>query len=432
LSLSIQESNMLGKFVIAIIGMILFFLLFNFILFNVNSLRLVNQKIQNEFRGNTNIIITDSNDVAIFNNSSENKNRNFISLAIAAVLGLIIFSLSTSHYLVYMVDNSGSMGICQNYNYEDKKCTETLRDSDELKVKKVTDYLNGIISKDKLLGSEKLTKSSLPLLPFYEFTPDIKVSLIEIGGKNYLEGKCTANVLTKPKLNNKEQLLDGLRKIKANDNGTTALVEALKKADYSISSEINFLNYAASKNVILFTDGYEDNCATNTETRKPKTFCEAVNELPSDFNVKLNVYYLSESKDECGQFQCGKKYSANTCKVISTQEIKDGNLPELGLILALPSILTDVSVTTIFLILICIIAITYLILKNGSNYFYPEKVSSFIAPPALAIKNVSEPVINFFMIFLRQEETIPRYLIVILAIIMSVVFVVIVKLLRFL
>jgi len=404
-SLNIPESDLLGKSIISIIATAIFFAFINLVLFNINSLKQINQKMLNRLE-NSNICIINSEDVALFNNSSENKSRNFFSLLFATVLGLIIFFLSTSHYLFYIVDNSGSMGTCPNWNGQN--CGELGRNPDESTVKIVTDYL-GSIFKDKILGSEEVPKAS----------SDVKVGLIEIGGKTYIRGQCIANVLTEPELNNKEQLLQDLTKIKANDDGITALIKSLKKAEDSIRLKTsNYLKYAASKNVILFTDGYEDNC----EAKKPKTFCEAVNELPDDFNVTLSVYYLSESKDECGQFQCGKKYSANSCKVISNQKIKEGSLPKLGLILALPPVLANISYITLISILVCATTITWLILKCGeekSYYFYPKKIGSFVFSSVAIIKDIGKYIINF----LGKEEKIPRFSLLIILILIVILYI---------
>ena len=347
-------------------------------------------------------------------------------------IGITLFFLSTSHYLFYLVDNSGSMGTCPNWT-SDKGCPQPLLSPDKSTVKYVTEHLNKLFEDDKSLGSTEVSKSSLPILPFYKFTSDVKVGLIEIGGKTSLNGQCSVNELAEPVLNNQKQLLEGLTKIKANDDGVTALIKALKKADSSINLKTsNPLKYAASKNVILFTDSYEDNCG-----EKQRNFCEATSELPEGFNVKLNIYGIRDTnispdddkKFSCDKFKCGKKYSVDYCKEISTDEIKQNSIPKLGLILSLSPTLTTTSYTFLILSLICISCIFWMILNYREELWnsYLTQVYLFINNSNKKIKNAR----NHITKFLQQEEKIPRFGLLIVLIIFIVMLIIIGLLLLF-
>jgi hypothetical protein len=252
LSLMIPESATLFRLVVSTIGAILLTLLINIILTNISiSQVIISEKI---------------------NQISNFRYRIIHCLACGTVFWLLLFFLSSSHYLFYVVDNSGSMGKCPGW--DGTKCPELVSEPDKFLVNKVNKELYDMFDKNKNLGREEVS-SKLPL--------DIKVGLMEIGGKTQLN-RCNTNVLAEPELNNKDKLLQGLKKIEANDNGITGIVKALKESESSINFKtIKPLQYAASKTVILYTDGYEDNCNGN------KTFCEAVSELPSNFDVNSHL-----------------------------------------------------------------------------------------------------------------------------------------------
>jgi len=303
------------------------------------------------------------------------------------------------------------MGFCPNWTFE-KGCPKPFPDPDKTIVKTVTNSLSGMFETGKNIGGTEVSKSSLPIFPFYKFTSDVKVGLIEIGGEARLNGQCSANELVEPSLNNGKQLLDGLAKIKVNCDGVTAIIKALKQADYSINLKTsNPLKYAASKNVILFTDSNEDNC----EGQK-RNFCAATSELPEGFNVKLNIYGIKHPKQKndkndnqfsCDKFKCGKKYSVDHCKVISPDQIKQNSIPKLGLELSLSPKLTAISYTSLALSLICLTCIVGMILKYREQLFnsYLKQVYLLIDNSTIKIEKAS----NNFMEFLKEEEKISRF-----------------------
>ena len=419
--LTIPESAITERVVISLIGSTCFFLLVNIILSNQNenviALQRVNQEIKTKLDGSS-INLKKSNINSIFTNITNinYKNKNFISLIIGAVFGITLFSFSTSHYLFYMVDNSGSMGLCPNWT-EKEKCPKPLPSPEEVTVTYVTEHLTKLFEDDKSLGSTEVSESSLPILPFYKFTPDVKVGLIEIGGKASVSEECIVKEWAEPVLNNQKELVNGIKKIEANSNGTTALITALKKADSSINLRTpKPLRYAASKNVILFTDTYEDNCDGST-----RNFCEATSELPEGFNIKLNIYAIrdtnisqenADKKFSCDKFKCGEKYSVENCKEISVDEIKQGSIPKLGMKLDLSPTLTTTSYTSLALSLICITSIFGTILKYREELWdsYPKQIYLFIDN---STRN-GKMAINHIIRFLGQEENIPRFVLLII------------------
>lgn len=173
-SLIIPESHLVDRLVVSTIGTVLFVLIVHTILNRVSYF-------QGDFLSN---LIT------------YKYSRTVYLLGLGTVFWLFIFFLSSSHYLFYIVDNSGSMGTCPVWN--GTKCLKVLPNSDKLPVNRVTQYLYSKVEKDEELGSEDVPESSLPFLPFVKLNPDIKVGLIEIGNGNGTKksppGECIANV----------------------------------------------------------------------------------------------------------------------------------------------------------------------------------------------------------------------------------------------
>jgi hypothetical protein len=421
IALIIPESAFLPRVVVSLVGSAIFFLITYFISFNTIYLQRVNQKVNTQFNKSSFSVIESTVD-SMFTNTNiintSNRCECFVSLLIATILGTTLFFLSTSHYLFYIVDNSGSMGICPNWTSE-KGCPQPLLSPDKSTVKYVTKHLNKMFEADKSLGSIEVSKSSLPIFPFYKFTSDVKVGLIEIGGKTYLNGECSVNELAEPVLKNQKQLLEGLTKIKASDDGVTALIKSLRKADYSINLKTsNPLKYAASKNVILFTDSYEDNCGG-----KQIKFCEAASELPEGFDVKLNIYGISDTntgkKFPCDKFKCGEKYSGQICHETPVDKIRQSSIPELGLVLSLSPTLTTTSYTSLVLSLICITLVIGMMLKYREELSntYLKQVYSFIDSSNKKIEKVRDNTIEF----LWKKEDIPRFILLIIPVIFMII-----------
>lgn len=179
--LTIPESNITARVVVSIIGSTCFSLLIIIILSNANenviALQRVNQEAKNKF-DKSSINIEKSNINSIFTNiiNISYKNNYFIALIIGTVFGITLFFLSTSNYLFYLVDNSGSMGTCPNWTLE-KRCPNPLVSPEKSTVSSVTKQLHEIFKGNEGIGRTEVPESSLPILPFYKFTPDVKLTV---------------------------------------------------------------------------------------------------------------------------------------------------------------------------------------------------------------------------------------------------------------
>ena len=252
--------------------------------------------------------------VTIFTSTKKRSLRSFflpwwgyfvIFLAAFVILFLIFFRVP-SHYIVYTVDNSGSMGKCKSYDEDTGGCKlET--DESLYPITKLNRILGGRFKKDKTLGSEDVPNLIRNVLG-RRVVSKIKIGLVEVGGESS-QGECNAYTLAIPKLNNRNELIEGLRNIEANDSGATALVQGLNKADVAIQTNLNkwWFNSSLSKNVIFFTDGDGDNC------KKDVDFCTAAQRyLPRDFDIKLNLVVKGAS---CEAFKCSV-YEYSSCKIV--------------------------------------------------------------------------------------------------------------------
>lgn len=230
----------------------------------------------------------------------------FLGLLIAFGILFLVSLLNSSHYIMYIVDNSGSMGKCESYNQTTGQCQPRLNE-DEYPINDVKRQLSKEFQ-DKNLGSN-VVPTPTQNISGKRVATKIKTGLIEVGGE-YKRGQSKCNAITHviPRLNNQNELSNSLEKIDANDSGVTALVEGLKKAESAIGVDLrNPFNFSLSNNIIFFTDGDKDNCEENID------FCEAVKrDIPKDFNIRLNIFTQSPN---CEQFKCSD-YEDYSCKIV--------------------------------------------------------------------------------------------------------------------
>ncbi|NEN93105.1 MAG: VWA domain-containing protein [Okeania sp. SIO3H1] len=240
------------------------------------------------------------------------------------ILGLLIASSilfflplgNSSHYIMFIVDNSGSMGLCDS-DKPTGKCKLRTNNEDEYPINKLTKTLSRKFE-DKDPAIDDLPHTT-------KIGAKIKRGLIEIGGESN-EGQCRVRTLVDPKLNNKDELLGELKKIRANDSGATPLVKGLKDSEGAIGRDRqNPFNLSLSNNVIVFTDGDEDNC--NRDVR----FCEAIKGgkiFQEDFQINL---YLVKKGSNCNNFPClNRKQHSKEFGFISCQSVKDFSYNEVS------------------------------------------------------------------------------------------------------
>ncbi|MEM9220553.1 MAG: vWA domain-containing protein [Cyanobacteria bacterium P01_F01_bin.150] len=142
-------------------------------------------------------------------------------------------------FQTYIVDNSGSMGCkYEGVAKEDGYC-EVIPGA-RYRVDIAKDWI------DKELQNPNLRLE--------------RVGLIEIGGNTLVEGKCNVNTLFDVGLRGYDELVSGLRSIKANASGATDLGGAIYRATSDILNAQDLSEVNSPNREIIFISDLGDNC----------------------------------------------------------------------------------------------------------------------------------------------------------------------------
>ena len=327
LSIFIPESNFWTKFIAASIGAIISVVTSKIASAtdtpeeNPDTREPINIQFHGELNSNRQSRFKESNVFTInksFNKKHKSKNEwsPIVYMSMGTVAWLLIFFISASDHLIYIIDNSGSMGLCKQWDDVKKECVQERSENskDQYPINEIISDLKSEFGKDKALGYRNMKDRKFPF-----WTRSTRIGLMEIGGKTSSQNpnKCQVHLLTIPGVNNHEKLTSDIQRIQANSSGVTSLIRALQKANASMNWSSGFgINIPLSKSVILLTDGVEDNCDQNLDN---KTFCEAARELsPRELELQTRIYGLNFTPEDCEKFRCVGSYQAQSCVSVSS------------------------------------------------------------------------------------------------------------------
>lgn len=220
------------------------------------------------------------------------KIRKIFFFTLSVVLGLILVLVGiqknkyilaqspldiSNETLVILVDNSGSMGRCSSEPQTQSKCVPKIE-----------------VSKDVV--RQKLAEADLK---------SSKIGLVELGNwKSYgldYQNRCKAvKPLVLPSIGGRNQVIDALKNIQANDDGVTPIGFAINAVVHDILKKYNLL----PANIILVSDG-DPNC----EKEYKINLCDIIAGLAGR-GVALHLHIIGyETNGKDNEFtSCAKKY----------------------------------------------------------------------------------------------------------------------------
>ncbi len=206
--------------------------------------------------------------------------------------------------IIYLIDNSGSMGKCSILDNQGK-CVK-----DAEKPYKVDNAKSAVLQKiDPQLSGADLIDRKIGLVEFgnWQDYGDPNIKNLQGEAKSILQCRAV-ETRVEPELNNRDKIKQELEKIKPNDDGVTPIAYAINYVLKNVL-DVDIDNINVSAQIVLITDG-EPNC----DNEGQMGLCGTISVLKAS-TVALEPWFVDiighkiKTKKEENEFeQCAKKH----------------------------------------------------------------------------------------------------------------------------